>query len=249
MLRRLAILLVGLFAVAACHADPNAASAPAPAGNAPAAAPAAPPAPSNAPAHEWKLGADYFLIDPKVPTATGDKIEVVEAFSYACPHCAHFQPEMDELKAKLPANAQLVLLPVVFHPEWEPFARAFYTAKSMGVLDQTHQALFDAIHKDKLPLNTLDTLAMAFYANHGVNPQSFISTANSFVVDSQLARGNQLVRDYGVNSTPTLIVNGKYRVELSTERNIGVKEAVEIALQLVKQENTQVKAGAVKSAQ
>ena len=42
----------------------------------------------------------------------------------------------------------------------EPFARAFYTAKSMGVLDKTHQALFDALHKDHLPLSTLDTLAM-----------------------------------------------------------------------------------------
>ncbi len=242
MLRRLAILLVGLFAVAACHADPNAASsattaATSAAVKAPAAAPAATPPPAATPAREWQLGADYFLIDPRVPTTTGDKVEVVEVFSYACPHCAHFQPTMDELKAKLPANAQLVLIPAIFNPAWEPYARAFYAAKSMGVLDKTHQALFDALHKDQLPLRTLDTLATAFYANHGANPQSFIATASSFVVDSQMARGNQLVRDYGVGSTPTLVVNGKYRVELSTERGITGKEAIDIVLMLVKQES------------
>lgn len=236
MLRRLSILLVGLFAVAACHADPNAGATAA--GSMPAATPAAAPASTTEPAHDWKLGADYFLIDPRVPTSTGDKVEVTEVFSYACPHCAHFQPAMDELKAKLPANAQLVLLPAVFRADWEPFARAFYAAKSMGVLDKTHQALFDALHKEQLPLHTLDTLAMAFYANHGVNPQSFIATASSFVVDSQLARGNQLVRDYGIQGTPTIVVNGKYRVELSPERHIGAKEVIEIVLQLVKQESS-----------
>jgi len=249
MLRRSAILFVGLFAVAACHADPNAASATAGAGSAAATATTPAPASAPAPAREWQLGADYFLIDPRVPTSTGDKVEVAEVFSYACPHCAHFQPTIDELKARLPTNAQLVLVPAVFRPEWEPFARAFYAAKSMGVLDKTHQALFDALHRDHLPLNTLDTLATAFYANHGVNPQSFIATANSFVVDSQLARGNQLVKDYGINGTPTLVVNGKYRVELSPEHNIGAKEVAEIVLQLVKQESAQVKAAPAKSSQ
>lgn len=234
MLRRLAILFVGLFAVAACHADPNAAASSTAAGS---KAAAAPPAPAAAPAREWQLGADYFLIDPRVPTTTGDKVEVTEVFSYACPHCAHFQPTIDELKAKLPANAQLVLVPAVFRAEWEPFARAFYAAKSMGVLDQTHQALFDALFNNHLQLTTLNSLATGFYANHGVNAQSFIATASSFVVDSQLARGNQLVRDYGVNGTPTLVVNGKYRVELSAEHNIGAKEVVDIVLMLVKQES------------
>jgi thiol:disulfide interchange protein DsbA len=239
MLRRLSISLLGLFAVAACHADPNPATSAPSATSSAAIAPAA--APASTPARQWQLGADYFLIDPRVPTSTGDKIEVVEVFSYACPHCAHFQPAMDELKAKLPANAQLVLLPAVFHAEWEPFARAFYAAKSMGVLDQTHQALFDAIHKDNLPLRTLDTLATGFYASHGVNPQSFIATASSFVIDGQLGRGNQLVRDYGIAGTPTLVVNGKYRVELSPEHKIGAQEIVDIVLQLVKQESEQSK--------
>jgi thiol:disulfide interchange protein DsbA len=233
MFKRFGLLLVGLLAISACGTGANGgANAAPPAASTPAPAPTATPAS----AHDWQLGADYFLIDPRVPTTTGDKIEVVEVFSYACPHCAHFQPAVDELKAKLPANAQLVLVPAVFNPTWEPFARAFYAAKAMGALDKTHQALFDALHRDHLPLSDLQALS-GFYANQGFNAASFLSTANSFVIDSQIARGNQLVHDYGVSATPTLIVNGKYRVEMSPERHIGPAEAVEIVLQLVRQES------------
>lgn len=227
MFKRFAILLVALFAVSACHADQNAATA----------APAA---------RAWQSGVDYFPIDPPQPTSTGDKIEVVEVFSYACPHCAHFQPDVEALKARLPKNAQFVTIPAVFNAQWEPFARAFYTARTMGVLDKTHQALFDALHRDHLPLFSLDALANSFYAKYGVNPSTFISTANSFVVDSEMARGDQLVRAYGVSSTPTLVVNGKYRVEMNAERKIGPKEIVEIALYLVKQEETQARTAAHK---
>jgi protein dithiol oxidoreductase (disulfide-forming) len=233
MFRHFALLLVGLIAITACGTGANGGANAAPA--APAAQPA-PPATVAAPAHAWQLGADYLLIDPRVPTSTGDKIEVVEVFSYACPHCAHFQPFIDELKAKLPANAQLVLIPAVFNPTWEPYARAFYAAKSMGVVDKTHQALFDALHRDHLPISDMQSLA-GFYAGFGVNAASFQSTASSFVVDSQLARGNQLVHDYGVSATPTLIVNGKYRVEMNSEKHIGPAEAIDIVLQLVKQES------------
>ena len=224
MLKHFALMFVGLLAITACGSGEKGAA------NAAAATPATP-------AHEYQMGSDYLLIDPRVATSTGDKIEVTEVFSYACPHCAHFQPFMDELKTKLPKNAQIVLVPAVFNPSWEPFARAFYAAKAIGVLDKTHQALFDALHRDHLPYNDLTSLANGFYANQGANPASFLSTASSFVVDNQIAHGNQLVRDYGVSATPTLIVNGKYRVEMNSDKHIGPAEAIEIVLQLVKQES------------
>jgi thiol:disulfide interchange protein DsbA len=248
MFKRYALLLIGLVAISACNTGgkgaANAAAAPPAAAPAAAANPvatsaaAATPVATRAPARDWQLGSDYFLIDPRVPTSTGDKIEVAEVFSYACPHCAHFLPTMDELKAKLPANAQIVLIPAIFEKsQWEPFARAFYTARSLGVLDKTHAALFDAIHTQHQSLFTLDALANSFYANYGVDPKSFLATANSFVTDSQMAHGDQLVRAYGVASTPTLIVNGKYRVEMSPERNIGPKDALDIVLMLIQQES------------
>ena len=223
MLKRLPTLLIllsGLLAASACSADGGA----------------------NTAAKTWTAGTDYALIEPAQPTSTGDRIEVVEVFSYACPHCAHFQPYVDELKSKLPANAQFVLVPAVFNAAWEPFARAFYTAQTLGLLDKTHQALFDALHRDHLPLGSLEALAN-FYAGYGANSGNFLSTANSFVIDAKMSHGSDLIRAYGIEATPTLVVNGKYRVGANSQRSIGFPEMVQIALYLVQQES---KAGAAK---
>jgi len=186
-------------------------------------------------ARHFEEGQDYFRIDPPQPLSA-DKAEVVEVFSYACPHCAHFQPYAEELKSKLPAGAKFTLLPAVFQPAWEPFARGFYTAQSLGVLDKTHQALFDAVHRDHQPLRSIEDLASLFYSKYGVNPGTFLSTASSFVVEGQLAKGNSLVHDWHIDATPSLVINGKYRVTGNAERNIGFPEMVQIALQLVKQD-------------
>jgi protein dithiol oxidoreductase (disulfide-forming) len=214
MLKYLLILIAGLVASTACNAQDAAKGA----------------------ERQWQSGLDYFPIDPPQPPQKSDKIEVVEVFSYACPHCAHFQPYAEELKSKLPASAHFSLLPANFQPAWEPFARGFYTAKAMGLVDKTHQALFDAIHRDHQPLRSIEDLANLFYANYGANPGTFLSTASSFVVEADLTRGNDLVRDYHVDSTPTLVINGKYRVTASTERSIAFPEMVQIALYLVNQE-------------
>jgi thiol:disulfide interchange protein DsbA len=193
LLKRFGILLAGLFALApAFAADP-------------AAAPAADSA------AKWEEGKSYFLVDPPQPTATGDKVEVLEVFSYACPHCAHFQPYADQLKASLPAGAVFTYMPAVFNATWEPYARAYYTAESLGVVPQTHQALFDALHRDHMPMRTLDDLS-AFYAQHGVDKAKFMATSSSFEVESKLQRSMEMVKAYNVDGTPTIIVNGKYRV-------------------------------------
>jgi len=221
MHKYLTILLVALFATSACSAEDKT-----------AAAPATPAAPA---AKHWTEGQDYFLVQSPQPIA-GDKIEVLEVFSYACPHCAHFQPYAEELKSKLPADATFQLMPAIFQPGWEPFARAFYAAKSLGILDKTHQALFDAIHRDHQPLRSIDDLANTFYANYGVNAGNFLSTASSFVVEGELQQGMQKVREYGVDATPSLIIDGKYRVTGNPERGIGFPEMVQITLDLVGKE-------------
>ena len=188
MLNRLGILLAGLVAASAVFA-----------------------ADAPATAAKWEEGKNYFKVDPPQPTATGDQVEVLEVFSYACPHCAHFQPYAEQLKQSLPAGAVFAYMPAIFNPSWEPFARAYYTAESLGVLDQTHQAVFDALHRDHLPMRTIDELA-GFYAQHGVDKAKFLATSASFEVESKLSRAQQIVRADGVDGTPSIVVDGKYRV-------------------------------------
>lgn len=164
-----------------------------------------------APAAAWEAGKNYFVIDPPQPTASGDRIEVLEVFSYACSHCAHFQPYAEQIRQSLPAYASFDYMPAIFNPQWEPYARAYYTAKSLGVLDKTHQALFDALHRDHVPMSTLDELAN-FYAQHGVDKAKFLSESASFEVESKLSRARDIVRNDGIDGTPSIVIDGKYRV-------------------------------------
>lgn len=186
-------------------------------------------------AAKWEAGKSYTLIDPPQPTQTGNKIEVLEVFSYACPHCAHFQPYAEKLKASLPKNAEFRLMPADFQPVWVLFARGFYVAKGLGLVEKTHQAMFDAIYRDHQPMGTLDQIA-GFYAEHGADKATFLSTAESFVIDGDLAHAHQMEVNYGIDSTPTLIVNGKYRVVANSAEKIGFDEMVEIAQYLVAKE-------------
>ena len=185
-------------------------------------------------ATDWKEGTHYFLISPAQPTATGDRVEVLEVFSYACPHCAHFQPYAEQIKQSLPAYAQFEYMPAIFNASWEPFARAYYTAQSMGVAVKTHQALFDALHRDHIPMRSIEDLA-TFYAQQGVDRAKFLATAASFEVESKMSRSMEIVKNDGVDGTPTIVVNGKYRITGASAG--GFPQMVELTNWLVKKEH------------
>ena len=164
-----------------------------------------------APAVAAEAGKTYFPIEPAQPTASGDKVEVLEVFSYACIHCAHFQPYADEIKSKLPAYAEFAYMPAIFNESWEAYARAFYTAQSLGIQEKTHQAMFDAVHRDQRQIRSFDDIAK-FYGERGADVEKFKQTATSFEVESKLARSRSLVPKFGVDGTPTIIIDGKYRI-------------------------------------
>jgi len=165
---------------------------------------------------EFDEGIEYLLIKPPVPTSNSQKVEVVEVFWYGCPHCYHFEPELEAWKKKLPANVEFIRLPGIFpnRPVWELHARAFYTAELLGVLEKTHKPLFDAIHKDKKKLFDEDSLAN-FYAQFGVDKKLFKETMQSFGMEMKVNRAKELTHRYGIDGVPTLIINGKYRTYAS----------------------------------
>jgi protein dithiol oxidoreductase (disulfide-forming) len=189
--RLLGIVLLGL--VAACSAESPPAGAPERAGPA------------------FEAGHDYFVIEPAQPTRSGDRIEVIEVFGYSCIHCANLQPVVDEWKGRLPADVHFEYMPAVFGGVWEAFARAYYTAETMGLLDRTHNAMFTAIHGDRRGFRSLEDIA-GFYADYGVAQEQFLATMSSFPVEAKIAHAREMVPAYGVEGTPTMVVNGKYRV-------------------------------------
>jgi thiol:disulfide interchange protein DsbA len=120
----------------------------------------------------------------------------------------------------------MTYLPAAFRADedWPVFQRAFFAAQSLGLVDKTHDAMFDAVWKDgslKIndpvtrrlvnPLPTIEDVAK-FYANYGVKAEDFVGVANSFAVNTKMKRADAQIKAYGVDSTPTIIVNGKYRL-------------------------------------
>ena len=199
----------------------------------------------------WKEGEQYFLVQPAQPTSVAaGKVELVEVFSYACPACNLFYPIIDKLKASLPKNVQWRFLPASWHAEedWKVFQRAYFAAESLGIAERTHAKVFDAIWKTgelaimdtatnriKDPLPSLADVAQYYERVAKLKPGEFLQAAHSFSVDAQMREADGQIRAYQVDETPSVIVNGKYRL---TPRTAGGNEQFMALVQwLVKQES------------
>jgi len=159
---------------------------------------------------DYQPGIHYQVINPAWDTGQEDKVVVYEFFGYLCPHCATFEPYMKKLQTELPAEAELVRVPVVFYPQWKPYAQAYYTFEAMGLVDQAHEGMFNAIHQHKKQFRTIEEIAVWVASSYGVDKDKFLSTAKSFMVDGQIRKGMQMMQAMGVSSTPTLVTNGKF---------------------------------------
>lgn len=176
------------------------------------AALAAPAALAQGLLEKYQAGTHYYPIQPaQAVSAPKGKVEVLEVFSYACIHCAHFQAKVDAWKKTMPANASFALMPAAWNPTWEMVARAYYASEALGILDKTHDAFFNAIFIDKVPFASLQDVAN-WYTKFGVTEQAFLDTANSFTTNTKIQRSKQMVPRYGVDGTPSIVVAGKYRV-------------------------------------
>jgi thiol:disulfide interchange protein DsbA len=161
-------------------------------------------------AADFVEGTHYTRLPTPQPTSVPDKIEVVELFSYACPHCFHLEPYLGKWLASKPDDVVFVRLPVVFRPEWEPLAKAYFTAELLGALDKVHPALFDAIHVKKQKI--LDEAAMReIFLSQSISAEDFSNTFNSFAVAVKVNNAKMMTRRYAITGVPALIVNGKYR--------------------------------------
>lgn len=166
---------------------------------------------------KYEEGTHYFLLDQAPTQSTSDKIEVTEVFSYACSHCNTFEPYMQSWNKGKPDNVTLTRIPVVFgNRNWELLARAYITAEMMGITEESHVAMMDAIWKQRKQFRSLDDLA-DFYSGFGVEKDAFKAHYQSFAADSQLRRSQKDVMTYGVKGTPSLVVNRKYRVGSSKD--------------------------------
>ena len=157
-------------------------------------------------------GKDYTLITPAQPTDDAAKIEVLEFFSYGCPHCSDFHPLISAWAAKQPGDVVFKRVPVSFgRAAWANAAKLYYTLEATGDLAKLDGDVFKAIHNDRT--NLFDEKAiLEWVTKKGVDPKKFSETFNSFGVMSKVKRGEQLVQAYKISGVPAIYVDGKYLV-------------------------------------
>jgi thiol:disulfide interchange protein DsbA len=155
-------------------------------------------------------GVHYVRLADAAPAAGGGKIEVIEFFWYECPHCNAFEPALDAWSRRLPDDVAFRRVPVWFREE--PFGaqqRLFYALEALGLVPTLHRKVFAAIHGERSRLRTTEDMA-AFALKNGVDPVAFMTTYNSFGVQTKAQQARQTASAYKIDAVPALGVQGRY---------------------------------------
>jgi protein dithiol oxidoreductase (disulfide-forming) len=154
-------------------------------------------------------GKNYHRIPNPQPVETGKKIEVIEFFSYGCPHCAELEPYLDTWLAKLPPDVAFRRVPVMFQPRWVPLAKIYYTLDALGAETKLSPNVFKAYHGSGVALWE----PAKFYdwaASQGLDRKKVEEVYSSFAIDGKMKRAMQLAQQYNIQGVPTVIVDGKF---------------------------------------
>ena len=155
-------------------------------------------------------GRHYVKLQQKQPTQDPKKIEVIEFFWYGCPHCHAFEPMLEAWVKKLPPDVNFRRMPVAFREV--PFVlhqKLYFALETMGLVEQMHRKVFNAMHVDHNPLNTPEAVG-DFVAKNGIDRAKFLDTMNSFGVAGKAKQAAALSAGYKIDGTPALGINGGY---------------------------------------
>jgi protein dithiol oxidoreductase (disulfide-forming) len=165
-------------------------------------------------------GVEYLTLDKRVPVdAPAGKIEVIEFFWYSCPHCNHFEPQLEAWIKKLPPDVVMRRVPVAFRDDMVPQQRLYYALEAMGKVDELQAKVFHAIHVDGLGVNREDSI-LAWAEKQGFDKAKFRDLYNSFSVSAKARRATQLQDMYKVTGVPAIGVAGRYYVDGDLAHNM-----------------------------
>ena len=160
---------------------------------------------------EYRDGVDFQTLARPVATDDPSKIELAEIYWYGCIHCYNFEPYLNEFVAELPEDVDVVLVPAAWNDLAALHAKIYYAAEALGITDEIHEEVFDAMNKDRKTLATEQSI-FNLMEDLGQNKVAFQRAFNSFGVSSQITQAKARISAYGVRGTPELVVNGKYRI-------------------------------------
>jgi thiol:disulfide interchange protein DsbA len=161
---------------------------------------------------------DYVVLDTPQRQESNGKIEVMEFFSWGCPHCYEFYPKLSRWLSTLPKDASFKRVPVgLGHPEWEALAKAYYALQSTGDVDRLNSQIFEDIHKNHVWLYDEQSIT-AWVGKHGVDVAKFTAAFRSFGVNTSEAQAEQKSVDYRIPGVPAMTIAGKYMVSDTQEK-------------------------------
>ena len=156
-------------------------------------------------------GQEYQNVATPTPvTAPAGTVDVVEFFSYACPHCFEFEPTLEKWLQNKTEGVHLHRYQVRFLQNYTNFQPMYFTLEQMDLVDAMQQKVFNAFHLEHLRLDKPDDIA-AFMTKNGVDAKRFMAIFNSFAIRAKVQQANQLMDTYGVNGVPTIVVNGTWQ--------------------------------------
>jgi thiol:disulfide interchange protein DsbA len=159
----------------------------------------------------YVAGEHYVQAENPVAQPNDGKIHVVEFFLYSCPHCYHLEPELNDWREDLGGDVVFSRVPVLFGAGGERYARLYYTAEALGVLETVHERIFDAIHQDGKRLLS-ESAMREFMESEGVDPERFSQLFESDEISAKVREAGETMRAYQVRATPSLGVAGQYYV-------------------------------------
>ncbi|MBI3897522.1 MAG: thiol:disulfide interchange protein DsbA/DsbL [Gammaproteobacteria bacterium] len=172
----------------------------------------------------------YKTLPARIEVETsGPKVEVREFFWYGCMHCNALEPTIQNWLKHKPANVAFVRTPATFG-RWALHAQAYYAFEALDALDKLHSAMFYEIHEKKRRLDSEEAIA-EFAAEHGIPAAKFTEAFNSFGVRLKLEKAKHLAEAAGIDSVPTLLVDGRWVT--SPELAGGGEAALKVVDQLV----------------
>ena len=180
-------------------------------------------------------GKNFTTLAPPQPTSQHGKIEVVEFFSYACPHCARFYPLLNAWVAKLPADVLFRRVPVGFNRDlWVNLQRAYYALDASGDLARLDGPLFHALHEERKPL--VDESSLSDWVGHnGGNADKFTAAYISLPINKETVQADQMAAEYRIEGVPALAVDGRYvaHAEALPDEEQALKELLANADELI----------------
>ncbi len=154
-------------------------------------------------------GREYLVLPERQNTDAGKKVEVTEFFSYACPHCNAFEPALAAWVKKNQARIVFKRVHVAFNPSEVPLQRLFNTLEGMGITEQNHAKVFEAIHVKRDRINT-DEAVFEWAQKAGVDRVKLTDAYRSFGTQARVNRATSQTEAYMIREWPTIAVDGRF---------------------------------------